>query len=392
MSRVALILDYPYESFRGGDGAYIAQLRRFLQDRGHRVETLVSDITRGRSNPVLRFRGGFGPHHRWRVRRALGLGEATFVSTDPALYGRAARRLVPGAAGRHRAPPRSEAAWIEARLKAGRYDAVILVFDACRYAAMAQRHAGHVLALRGFFQKRSFSLGTAVESGTDDIPAETAAELAAARLVGLNCRAEVDAYSRLRDPEHVVLVGMGFSRRPAMPLGERPFVLFVGAMTPPNVASLRWFLTAIWPKVVTAHPGAELRVAGAVHQAFSGESFANVAFLGTVERIDDEYAKAQVVVVPLVEGSAGVKTKVAEALSFSRPLVTTSLGVDLGDPRQFGDAVVVADDPDRFAAAVNRLLADPELRRRCVALSPEAFDRNFSYEAAYGTMAARLGL
>jgi glycosyltransferase involved in cell wall biosynthesis len=91
-----------------------------------------------------------------------------------------------------------------------------------------------------------------------------------------------------------------------------------------------------------------------------------------------------VVVAPLVTGTAGVKVKVAEAMSYGRPLVTTSLGVDGGDIGQLDGGAIVADDPDAFARGVIALLSDSQFRRKKSAGAARVFERHFSNDACYG--------
>src|SRR5690606_23305482 len=155
---------------------------------------------------------------------------------------------------------------------------------------------------------------------------------------------------------------------------------------------LDWLMEEIWPKIARDRPEARLRIAGGVKDGWNRPLPQGVEMLGRVASLEGEYRRAQVVVAPLTNGTAGVKVKVAEALSYGRPLVTTSLGVDPGAPGQFGAAVDVADDAGAFADAVSRLLADPGLRRERARLAREAFRTNFSGAAAYGALSSHLGL
>src|SRR5262249_33676694 len=90
-------------------------------------------------------------------------------------------------------------------------------------------------------------------------------------------------------------------------------------------------------------------------------------------QVDDEYRRSWAVVAPFINGSSGVKTKIAEALSFGRPVATTSIGVDPGHSDQFGDAVVVADDPHAFAANLLDIMLDEPARHA----RPRAGGRRF---------------
>ena len=81
--------------------------------------------------------------------------------------------------------------------------------------------------------------------------------------------------------------------------------------------------------------------------------------LTRVRHVDDlapYYKDSQVVICPLL-GGTGLKVKVVEALSFGRPVVTTTAGM-AGMRQKQGNGCIVADAPDAFADAIMKLLAD----------------------------------
>jgi glycosyltransferase involved in cell wall biosynthesis len=71
---------------------------------------------------------------------------------------------------------------------------------------------------------------------------------------------------------------------------------------------------------------------------------------------------ADVLVCPLRIGG-GIKVKVIEALRRGKAIVSTGIGAQ-GLPAQARDALIVADDPRQFAAAVADLLRDEPRRAR----------------------------
>jgi GT2 family glycosyltransferase len=68
------------------------------------------------------------------------------------------------------------------------------------------------------------------------------------------------------------------------------------------------------------------------------------------------FRRARLFVAPLTYG-AGTKGKILEAAASGVPVITTSIGAE-GYGGRLGEALVVADEPEEFAAAVARLLAD----------------------------------
>jgi glycosyltransferase involved in cell wall biosynthesis len=390
--KIALVQSYPFEGFYGGDASYIAQLRRFLLSKGHNVDTLVSNITRHRSNPLVRFRYSIpSKNHRWRVRGSIALGTDTFLSLSPGLYWRAFRWVLSKQPKYDQAYTEAEATWLERKLAQGGYDVIILLFEAVRYAALRLDERRRVIALYGFIQDQKMSLDQQLQTKIQ-LPHEILDVLAKADLIAVNSRAGLAAFSSLVDPDKLILVGMSYPRHRVAPPSKEPCVLFVGALQTPNVKSLKWFVSQIWPKILARHPTARFRVVGTVGRALAKEEHSNVDIVGVVKAIDEEYARTQIVVAPLIEGSPGLKTKVVEALSYGRPVVTTSIGVDPSERMQFGEAVDVADTPELFAEAVNRLLAEPGLRLHRASLVTQAFEHDFSDEAAYGSLAKRMDL
>ncbi len=78
--------------------------------------------------------------------------------------------------------------------------------------------------------------------------------------------------------------------------------------------------------------------------------------------MEDELARASVAVVPLRYGS-GTRVKILESFAHRVPVVSTTVGAE-GLDVEDGVHLLVADDPEEFAAATVRLLGDARLRVR----------------------------
>lgn len=143
-------------------------------------------------------------------------------------------------------------------------------------------------------------------------------------------------------------------------------LLFVGNLAyRPNLDAARWLCGEIAPRLpdarialVGSRPPAEIRALAA----------ARVLVAGDVEDPGEWYRRAALAVAPLRTG-AGTRIKVLEALAHRRAVVATSAGA-----RGLAElpGVVVADDPDAFAAACARLLDDPLERERLAREGEEA--------------------
>jgi glycosyltransferase involved in cell wall biosynthesis len=85
-----------------------------------------------------------------------------------------------------------------------------------------------------------------------------------------------------------------------------------------------------------------------------------IEVVGEVECIEDELARAHVVVVPLRIGS-GTRLKILEGWAHGVPVVSTVLGAE-GLPARHEDNILLAESPVEFARACGRALTDDTLR------------------------------
>ena len=383
MAIIAIVEAYPYATICGGDAVYLERLRDHLRSQGHSLASFVTDVSRGRTSPLLRLHHTPGTGQRWRVRRALPLGGGRYLALAPTLLLNAVRRM----GGLHPiddGPGEDEARWLVRQLRRLAPDVTILAFGACAFSDALTRSGFEVAALRGFLVETENRLGDG-EQTTRPLPPRHDAELAPARFVAFNNKGDAEAYSA-RTGREAAVVGMSFPRRAGPAIDAGPTLLFVGAATACNQASLTWFLDQCWPTIIARVPDAQLRVVGKVAGMFGSGLPSGVRAIGPVADLANEYVSARLVIVPLVSGSNGVKTKVVEALSFGRPIVTTSLGTEPAYREQLGGGMTVADEPDAFAAAVITLLRDKAAGNRAAAAATALFDRLYSDQAAYGSI------
>ena len=112
----------------------------------------------------------------------------------------------------------------------------------------------------------------------------------------------------------------------------------------------------------------------------------DITVTGRVASMEEELAKADVVVVPVRSGS-GTRLKILEAFAHRIPVVSTTLGAE-GLDVEDGVHLLVADSAEAIAEACRRLHDDPELRSRLVFAAQELFHRR--YEASAARTAIRL--
>jgi glycosyltransferase involved in cell wall biosynthesis len=156
--------------------------------------------------------------------------------------------------------------------------------------------------------------------------------------------------------------------RPSTPRGRLevaapPVVLFQGTLTyVPNVDAALWFAEAVLPLLRASVPDVQLRLVGMPSAAVKRlHRPPAVTVVGRVDRMEDELARADLSIVPIRYGG-GTRLKILESFAHRLPVVSTTIGAE-GLEVSDGEHLLLADDPEDFAAACGRALTDVGLRR-----------------------------
>lgn len=139
---------------------------------------------------------------------------------------------------------------------------------------------------------------------------------------------------------------------------SRAKLLYVGAGYTANLDAVTYFLNEIWPLVSKQHPNAELYIAGGISKELKAldQQYPSMKILGYVDDLYPLYDTVDVAINPVRMGS-GMKIKNIEALSFGKPIITTSVGGEgLGDFK--GNGMIVVDSVADWLSSINRLLSD----------------------------------
>jgi glycosyltransferase involved in cell wall biosynthesis len=172
----------------------------------------------------------------------------------------------------------------------------------------------------------------------------------------------------------------GVDRQRFRPFGERaphPTALSTSAPTEPRKRLVD--LIDAWPTVRSAHPSAELRLAGDAPREVRAELLgrlpdadrSSVVFLGrlTTDELVGEYSAAWVTVMPAVYEALGLST--LESLACGTPVIGAESGATpmlLGDPGT-GTLFEPTDPGDLARVMTSRLRTPPLDRERCRAAS-----------------------
>ncbi len=174
---------------------------------------------------------------------------------------------------------------------------------------------------------------------------------------------EVDrrALQRLSGVDSLVIpnaVDIEHYRPQNRPGNESPTLVFGGTMSyRPNVDAMRWFCAEVWPLVRRDLGDCRLHIVGrdptpAVLEMASNEG---IMVTGAVDDERSYYALADLFIVPMRFGG-GARLKILQAMAMEIPVLSTTLGCEGIDLPS--EAIRLADDGERFAAATVALLRD----------------------------------
>jgi polysaccharide biosynthesis protein PslH len=152
-----------------------------------------------------------------------------------------------------------------------------------------------------------------------------------------------------------------YQPRPTDPPPDGRTVVFFGLLSyAPNIDGVIYFVQKIWPRVAEAHPEARFKIiGGSAPRSLLLLAGPRVELTGFVPDLRSHLAAAAAVVTPLRLGG-GTRLKIVEAMAMGKAIVSTTLGAE-GIAAIPGRDLLIEDQPEAFADAVNRLLGDPEL-------------------------------
>lgn len=152
--------------------------------------------------------------------------------------------------------------------------------------------------------------------------------------------------------------------RPSSETAERPHLVFTGAMGwPPNADAVLYFGREILPNIQSRFPEVQLFIVG-LHPPEAVKALGqqpHIHVTGFVDDVRPYMGNAAVYVVPLRSGS-GTRLKILEALAMGKAVVSTTIGAE-GLEVVDGQHLLLADEPQEFAAAVCELLQNPARRQ-----------------------------
>lgn len=196
--------------------------------------------------------------------------------------------------------------------------------------------------------------------------------------------AEAGSFAGLTD-SRVLLLPPHFPAQKPFAVPERVARIgFLGHGNDPNLFSIGRFIHAWRDGWTPARP--ELVIGGEICRSLPGVEGPGVRLLGYLDRLEDFYAQADLVVAPMLMGS-GLKMKVGEALSFGRPVIGTEIGLEGFEPVEPAHR---CRDADAVKDAVLALTDDADALARLTRASETLFTRYA--ETALAAEAELIGL
>jgi sugar transferase (PEP-CTERM/EpsH1 system associated) len=185
------------------------------------------------------------------------------------------------------------------------------------------------------------------------------------------------------DAIHVVRTGVDTEYfTPATSAPDSVELVFTGSMDwLPNEDGVLWFCHEVLPLIQAQMPDVRLSIVGRAPtpavQRLAEER--GVRVTGRVDDVRPYMSDTAVFVVPLRIGG-GTRLKIFEAMAMAKAVVSTTIGAE-GLPVTHGRDIVLADEPDRFAHAVLRLLRDVNARRQLEAAARALVAEHFDWSA-----------
>lgn len=166
-------------------------------------------------------------------------------------------------------------------------------------------------------------------------------------------------------------------------------IIFVGSDNPHNRKGIKWFFEKIFPLLQNS---LRILIVGTIskHIKACHKNKNNVVCLLFVENLGEVYAKSKIAICPLL-GGTGMKIKVVEALSFGKPVVSTSKGVT-GFPSRINNGVLVGDTPGEFAELIAKLANNSDFYIKTGILAERFFLEHFEQSKVFKKLDAVFGV
>jgi glycosyltransferase involved in cell wall biosynthesis len=139
----------------------------------------------------------------------------------------------------------------------------------------------------------------------------------------------------------------------------KPCIFLAGSYGPNSAMNMasKWILDEVLPILHKNFPDLHFYLVGRnSDREFANRAGPNITVTGKLESVLPYLCHANIALVPL-KFESGTRFKILEAGACRIPLVSTTLGAE-GIPIVDGRHILIADEPDKFACAITKILTD----------------------------------
>jgi len=182
---------------------------------------------------------------------------------------------------------------------------------------------------------------------------------------------------RVRIFSNVIDVDSYLEIPPPPPGHKRPNIYLAGTFgnDGPMDQAARWLVGNVFPLVLREIPDVHLYLVGTLGDvSLTDLASPHITITGKLPSVLPYLRHADVALVPLFFES-GTRFKILEAGACGIPIVSTTLGAE-GLPLQDGKQILIADEPEAFAAAIVRLIRDRPFAMKMAAACRDLVEEN----------------
>ena len=176
-------------------------------------------------------------------------------------------------------------------------------------------------------------------------------------------------------------IDVAWYKRPSEATSDPDTLLFTGSLDyRPNIDAVRWFVSAIFPRILARRPQTKFLIVGRSPSASVlrlAHRHPAIRVVGDVEDVRPFLFRGTVFVVP-IRMAGGSRLKILEAMAAGLPVVSTTIGAEGLDLSRDAD-VLLADSPRAFADTIIRLLEDEDLRQQLGASGRKTVEEGYDW-------------
>jgi sugar transferase (PEP-CTERM/EpsH1 system associated) len=141
-------------------------------------------------------------------------------------------------------------------------------------------------------------------------------------------------------------------------------LIFTGNMGyAPNIAAALYLVKEVMPLLFKRYPNLKVFLVGANPSSkIKALASDNITVTGWVNDIKPFLGRSKIFVAPLFIGS-GLQNKLLEAMAMQLPVLTTPLAAEALNAQNFSE-LIICQNPQEFAAAIEKLLTEPQLAQK----------------------------